>query len=142
MNYFKFCCCSTLHYESTTHLSSIKISHNIKLRSAHYSIETSLHITVNCTIHAARQIDNLLSFLLVAAFRFLSFLLGTAFVSLPLMVAAEQFIRFLLAIVRPMSCIVVQAATASTPVMEISETDGNWTFKTSTTLKSMELKFK
>jgi len=35
-----------------------------------------------------------------------------------------------------------KAATASTPVMEISEKDGEWTILTSTTLKSMELKFK
>merc|ERR1711917_199371 len=35
-----------------------------------------------------------------------------------------------------------KAATASTPVMEISETDGNWIMKTSTTMKAMELKFK
>merc|ERR1712136_442019 len=35
-----------------------------------------------------------------------------------------------------------KAATASTPVMEVSEEGGVWTIKTSTTLKSMELKFK
>merc|ERR1712189_44693 len=35
-----------------------------------------------------------------------------------------------------------KAATSSTPVMEISETDGNWTMKTSTTMKTIELKFK
>ena len=35
-----------------------------------------------------------------------------------------------------------KAATVSTPVMEVSEEDGVWTIKTSTTLKSMELKFK
>merc|ERR1712002_53419 len=35
-----------------------------------------------------------------------------------------------------------KAATASTPVMEITESDGNWTMKTSTSLKAIELKFK
>ena len=35
-----------------------------------------------------------------------------------------------------------KAATVSTPVMEISEEGGTWTIKTSTTLKTMELKFK
>ena len=37
---------------------------------------------------------------------------------------------------------VIKAATASTPVMEITESDGNWSMKTSTSMKSMELKFK
>merc|ERR1712183_940184 len=35
-----------------------------------------------------------------------------------------------------------KAATVSTPVKEVSEEAGVWTIKTSTTLKSMELKFK
>ena len=35
-----------------------------------------------------------------------------------------------------------KAATASTPVTEITEAGGEWTVKTSTTLKTMELKFK
>ena len=35
-----------------------------------------------------------------------------------------------------------KAATVSTPTVEITETDGVWSIKTSTTLKSMELKFK
>merc|ERR1712215_456648 len=35
-----------------------------------------------------------------------------------------------------------KAATASTPVMDITEDGGVWTIKTSTTLKTMELKFK
>merc|ERR1712083_1129348 len=35
-----------------------------------------------------------------------------------------------------------KAATVSTPVMEVSEEGGVWTIKTSTSLKSMELKFK
>ena len=35
-----------------------------------------------------------------------------------------------------------KAATFSTPVMDITEADGTWTIKTSTTMKTMELKFK
>merc|ERR1711887_252775 len=35
-----------------------------------------------------------------------------------------------------------KAATVSTPVKEVSEDGGFWTIKTSTTLKTMELKFK
>merc|ERR1712055_876973 len=35
-----------------------------------------------------------------------------------------------------------KAATVSTPVKEVSEGGGVWTIKTSTTLKTMELKFK
>merc|ERR1711942_7508 len=35
-----------------------------------------------------------------------------------------------------------KAATVSTPVMEVTEEGGVWTIKTSTTLKTMELKFK
>ena len=35
-----------------------------------------------------------------------------------------------------------KAATISTPTMEVSESNGVWTITTSTTLKSMELKFK
>ena len=35
-----------------------------------------------------------------------------------------------------------KAATVSTPTLEVSESEGIWTIKTSTTLKSMELKFK
>ena len=35
-----------------------------------------------------------------------------------------------------------KAATASTPQQEISENDGLWTIKTSTTMKTIELKFK
>merc|ERR1712123_153241 len=35
-----------------------------------------------------------------------------------------------------------KAATVSNPVMEITEEGGTWTIKTSTTLKSMETKFK
>merc|ERR1711942_259499 len=35
-----------------------------------------------------------------------------------------------------------KAATASTPVMEVTEKGGEWSIKTSTILKAMELKFK
>merc|ERR1712193_317608 len=35
-----------------------------------------------------------------------------------------------------------KAATVSTPVVEVTEEGGVWTIKTSTTLKTMELKFK
>ena len=35
-----------------------------------------------------------------------------------------------------------KAATVSTPTMDVTEENGVWTIKTSTTLKSMELKFK
>merc|ERR1711874_111008 len=35
-----------------------------------------------------------------------------------------------------------KAATVSTPVLEVFEEDGFWNIKTSTTLKTMELKFK
>merc|ERR1712060_439028 len=35
-----------------------------------------------------------------------------------------------------------QAAKASTPVMEVTEKGGEWSIKTSTILKAMELKFK
>ena len=35
-----------------------------------------------------------------------------------------------------------QAAQASTPVMEITEEDGLWTIKSSTTLKTVEMKCK
>merc|ERR1711971_862223 len=35
-----------------------------------------------------------------------------------------------------------KAATVSTPQMDVTEEGGTWTIKTSTTLKTMELKFK
>merc|ERR1712112_679480 len=35
-----------------------------------------------------------------------------------------------------------KAATVSTPMVEVTEDGGVWTIKTSTTLKTMELKFK
>merc|ERR1711915_818233 len=55
-------------------------------------------------------------------------------------VSAENYDEFLKAL--NVGFLLRKAATASTPVMEITETDGNWSMKTSTTLKSMELKFK
>ena len=41
-----------------------------------------------------------------------------------------------------MSYLIRKAATISTPVMEVTEDNGVWSFKTATTLKSMDLKFK
>ena len=41
-----------------------------------------------------------------------------------------------------MNFLLRKAATVSTPVMEVTEEGGVWTIKTSTTLKTMELKFK
>ena len=41
-----------------------------------------------------------------------------------------------------MNFLLRKAATVSTPVMEVSEEGGVWNIKTSTTLKTMELKFK
>merc|ERR1711872_847248 len=55
-------------------------------------------------------------------------------------VSAENYDEFLK--VLNVGFLLRKAATASTPVMEISETDGNWIMKTSTTMKAMELKFK
>eukprot|EP00095_Tigriopus_kingsejongensis_P006682 maker-scaffold25_size650667-snap-gene-0.20 protein:Tk06682 transcript:maker-scaffold25_size650667-snap-gene-0.20-mRNA-1 annotation:"cellular retinoic acid-binding protein 2" len=49
----------------------------------------------------------------------------------------EEFLKAL-----EVSYLLRKAATVSTPTLEVSEADGVWTFKTSTTLKSMELKFK
>merc|ERR1712126_54819 len=54
--------------------------------------------------------------------------------------AAENYEAFLDAL--GVGMILKKAATASTPVMEVTEEGGQWTIKTSTTLKSMELKFK
>merc|ERR1711874_81543 len=53
---------------------------------------------------------------------------------------AEQYEEFLKAL--DVGILLRKAATYSTPVMEITEADGTWNIKTSTTLKSMELKFK
>merc|ERR1712055_702460 len=52
----------------------------------------------------------------------------------------ENYNEFLKAL--NVSYILRKAATSSTPVMEISESDGNWVMKTSTSLKAIELKFK
>ena len=49
----------------------------------------------------------------------------------------EEFLKAL-----GVSWLLRKAATVSTPVTEISENKGEWTIKTSTTLKNMELKFK
>ena len=38
--------------------------------------------------------------------------------------------------------IIRKASSASTPIMEVTENGGVWSIKTSTTLKTMELKFK
>ena len=53
---------------------------------------------------------------------------------------AVQYEEFLKAL--DVNFLLRKAATVSTPVMEISEEGGTWTIKTSTTLKTMELKFK
>merc|ERR1712142_305552 len=49
----------------------------------------------------------------------------------------EQLLKVL-----DVSFLLRKAATVSTPVLEISEEGGVWNIKTSTTLKTMELKFK
>merc|ERR1711973_1024300 len=54
--------------------------------------------------------------------------------------SAEKYEEFLKAL--DVNFLLRKAATVSTPVMEVSEEGGVWTIKTSTTLKSMELKFK
>merc|ERR1711997_427139 len=54
--------------------------------------------------------------------------------------SADQYEEFLKAL--DVNFLLRKAATVSTPVMEVSEEGGVWTIKTSTTLKSMELKFK
>merc|ERR1712098_896354 len=54
--------------------------------------------------------------------------------------AAENYEAFLDAL--GVGMILKKAATATTPVMTVSEEGGQWTIKTSTMLKSMELKFK
>merc|ERR1712215_440861 len=55
-------------------------------------------------------------------------------------VSSENYDEFLKALT--VGSLLRKAATASTPVMEITESDGNWTMKTSTSLKAIELKFK
>merc|ERR1711863_29798 len=54
--------------------------------------------------------------------------------------SAEKYEEFLKAL--DVSFMLRKAATVSTPVMEVTEEGGVWTIKTSTTLKTMELKFK
>merc|ERR1712189_103119 len=54
--------------------------------------------------------------------------------------AAENYEAFLDAL--GVGMILKKAATATTPVMTVTEEGGQWTIKTSTMLKSMELKFK
>ena len=54
--------------------------------------------------------------------------------------SSEQYEEFLSAL--DVNFMLRKAATVSTPVMEITEEDGVWSIKTSTALKSMELKFK
>merc|ERR1712105_276176 len=54
--------------------------------------------------------------------------------------SSDQYEEFLSAL--DVNFLLRKAANASTPVMEICEEGGVWSIKTSTTLKSMELKFK
>merc|ERR1712096_192909 len=54
--------------------------------------------------------------------------------------SADQYEEFLKAL--EVNFLLREAATVSTPVMEVTEDGGTWTIKTSTTLKTMELKFK
>merc|ERR1711917_152601 len=55
-------------------------------------------------------------------------------------ISSENYDEFLKAL--NVGFLLRKAATASTPVMEITESDGNWTMKTSTSLKAIELNFK
>lgn len=55
-------------------------------------------------------------------------------------VSAENYEEFLKAL--NVGFLLRKAATATTPVMEITESDGNWSMKTSTSMKAIELKFK
>ena len=54
--------------------------------------------------------------------------------------SAENYDDFLKAL--NIGMLLRKAATGSTPTLEISEENGVWNIKTSTTLKSMELRFK
>merc|ERR1712033_111297 len=54
--------------------------------------------------------------------------------------SAEGYEEFLKAL--DVSYLLRKAATVSTPVLEITENSGVWSIKSSTTLKSIELKFK
>merc|ERR1712002_723568 len=55
-------------------------------------------------------------------------------------VSSENYEEFLKAL--DVSYLLRKAATVSTPIVEITENNGVWSIKSSTTLKSMELKFK
>ena len=54
-------------------------------------------------------------------------------------VSAEKYDDFLKAL--DVNMLLRKAATVSTPVMEVAKEGDLWTIKTSTSLKSMELKF-
>ena len=54
--------------------------------------------------------------------------------------SADQYKELLKAL--EVNFLLRKAATVSTPVMEVTEDGGVWNIKTSTTLKTMELKFK
>merc|ERR1712179_311264 len=54
--------------------------------------------------------------------------------------SAENYEEFLKAL--DVSYLLRKAATVSTPIVEITENNGVWSIKSSTTLKSMELKFR
>ncbi len=54
-------------------------------------------------------------------------------------VSAEKYDEFLKAL--DVNFLLRKAATASSPVMEVSKKGDVWTIKTSTSLKSMELEF-
>ena len=54
--------------------------------------------------------------------------------------SAENYEEFLKAL--DVSYLLRKAATVSTPVLEITENSGVWSIKSSTTLKSIEFKFK
>ena len=54
--------------------------------------------------------------------------------------SAENYEEFLKAL--DVSYLLRKAATVSTPVVEVTENSGVWSINSSTTLKSMELKFK
>merc|ERR1712142_284668 len=66
--------------------------------------------------------------------------MGEAFKGKYERIHAENYEEFLK--VLDVGLLLRKAATVSTPVMEITEADGTWNIKTSTTLKTMELKFK
>ena len=65
--------------------------------------------------------------------------LAMAFIGKYERTSADNYDEFLKAL--DVNFLLRKAATVSTPVMEVSEAGGFWTIKTSTTLKTMELKF-